>query len=227
MTNKHYALFALLCFFGANAILSNQCDDFYAKVTYGLSHTKKALGATNFEHQMYYAERALIAIEKSKTFMEECNCAKSEDKTLDVIEVLNKAKDPVDWDAGRYFSKKSMGMINELITILDECTLGTTPATVVEDSADSTLEHEAYTDTKANEVSMEAEMIKVFDKHANDRLKSTEKAVSQLVQLSKSFSKGSSQNDNDPESLAHHQKTYLEKARKLLQEGLKALDSEK
>lgn len=227
MNNKHYALFAFLCFFGANTILSNQCDDFYAKVTYGLSHTKKALGATNFEHQMYYAERALIAIEKSQTFMGECDCAKSEDKTLDVIEVLNKAIDPVDWDAGRYFSKKSMGMINELITILDECTLGTTPETIVEDSAEITLEHEAYAEDKENEVSMEEEMIKVFDKHANDRLNATKKAVAQLVQLSKSFSLGSLEKENGKESLEHHQKKYLENAKKLLQEGLDALEAEK
>lgn len=226
MAPKSYVLFAFAFIFAVNTSLSNQCDNFYAKVTYGLSHSKKALTATNFEHQMYYAERAMIALEKSKSFMEECSCAKSEDKTLDAIESLNKATSPVDWDAGRYFSKKSIAIINELITILDECTLGITA--VVEDSADSSLEHEAYSDAKESEqTSMEMEMITVFDKHAKDKLTSTEKAIQQMILLSKSFDHDSSENQNDPNSLGFHQKAYLQDAKKLLEEGLKAFEKEK
>ncbi|UII79771.1 hypothetical protein [Flagellimonas sp. CMM7] len=225
MAPKSYVLFAFAFIFAVNTSFSNQCDNFYAKVTYGLSHSKKALTATNFEHQMYYAERAMIALEKSKSFMEECSCAKSEDKTLDAIESLNKATSPVDWDAGRYFSKKSIAIINELITILDECTLGITA--VVEDSADSSLEHEAYSDAKESEqTSMEMEMITVFDKHAKDKLTSTEKAIQQMILLSKSFDHDSSENQNDPNSLAFHQKAYLQNAKKLLEEGLKAFEKE-
>lgn len=218
-------MFALACIFAASLSFSNQCDNFYAKITYGLSHTKKALSATNFEHQMYYAERALVALEKSENFRAECGCDATEDKRLDAIEALQKAIEPVDWDAGRYFSKKSMGIINEVITLLDECTLGTA-AVVVEDSADSTLEHEAYAENDESEASMEEEMIKVFDKHANDRLSATEKAINELVQLSKTFSKNPSGNGDDPKSLEHHQNAYLEQARKLLQEGLENLNQE-
>lgn len=225
MAPKSYVLSVFALFLVVNTSFSNQCDNFYAKVTYGLSHTKKALSATNFEHQTYYAERALIAIEKSKSYMKECGCVKSEDKTLDAIESLNKAIAPVDWDAGRYFSKKSLGIINELITILDECTLGNSVTVVVEDSADSSLEHEAYADTNENEQgSMEKEMVTVFDKHSKDRLQSTEKAIEQLVLLSKSFSHTTSEKENDPNSLESHQKAYLQKAKKLLEEGLKALE---
>lgn len=226
MAPKSYVLFAFAFIFAVNTSFSNQCDNFYAKVTYGLSHSKKALTATNFEHQMYYAERAMIALEKSKSFMEECSCAKSEDKTLDAIESLNKATSPVDWDAGRYFSKKSIAIINELITILDECTLGITA--VVEDSADSSLEHEAYSDAEESEqTSMEMEMITVFDKHVKDKLTSTEKAIQQMILLSKSFDHDSSENQNDPNSLAFHQKAYLQDAKKLLEKGLKAFEKEK
>nr|WP_299067681.1 hypothetical protein [uncultured Allomuricauda sp.] len=225
MIPKSYTLTVFALFLIVNISFSNQCDNFYAKVTYGLSHTKKALSATNFEHQMYYAERALTALEKSKAYMSECGCEKSEDKTLDAIESLNKAIDPVDWDAGRYFSKKSMGIINELITILDECTLGT--PVVVEDSANSTIENEAYVDSdEANQESMELEMVKVFDKHAQDKLKSTEKAIEQLIVFSKSFDHSTSNKDNDSNSLVSHQKAYLQEAKELLEKGLKALEEE-
>ncbi|SNY99762.1 hypothetical protein [Flagellimonas pacifica] len=224
MAPKSYVLFAFAFIFAVNSSFSNQCDNFYAKVTYGLSHSKKAMGATNFEHQMYYAERALTALKKSKSFMTECGCPKSEDKTLDAIESLNKAVAPVDWDAGRYFSKKSIGIINELITILDECTLGVSTTAIVEDSAETSLENEAYTDTENEQESMEMEMIRVFDKHSKERLKSTEKAITQLILLSKSFNPGSSEKENDPNSLEAHQKAYLQEAKKLLEEGLIGLN---
>ena len=216
MAPKSYVLFAFAFVLAINLSFSNQCDNYYAKVTYGLSHSKKALGATNFEHQMYYAERARKALEQSKSFMAECGCAKTEDKTLDIMETLDKAVEPVDWDAGRFFSKKALRQINELITILDECTLGTS-ATVIEDSDESTIENEAYGDSEeTNEVSMEMEMIKVFDKHAEDRLKSTERALEQLIQFSKSFNTRSDKKEGDPDGLELHQRAFLEEAKQLL-----------
>ncbi len=225
MSPKSYTLFAFAFSFAVNLSFSNPCDNLYAKVTYGLSHSKKALGATNFEHQMYYAERAQKALEQSKAYTAECGCVKSEDKTLDVLETLDKAIEPVDWDAGRFFSKKALRQINELITILDECTQGMQSTTIVEDSDDSTFEHEAYSDDQeTSQVSMEAEMVKVFDKHAKDKLKSTEKAIEQLILFSKSFSNTSSGNKNAPNSMEYHQEAYLQEAKKLLEEGLKALE---
>ncbi len=114
--------------------------------------------------------------------MEECGCAKSEDKTLDIIETLNKAKEPHDWDAGRFFSKKSLAQINELITILGECTLGADTAVVIEDNAESLQEYEAYANG-------EVEMITAFEEQANSRLNATWEAISQLISLSKSLDK--------------------------------------
>ena len=68
-------------------------------------------------------------------------------------------------------------------------------------------------------------MIKVFEKHADDKLQSAEQAISQLVELSNSI--GSTPDGNqDPNSLAAHQKAYLEKAKKLLEEGIKNLGGE-
>ncbi|MGX1930403.1 hypothetical protein [Flagellimonas sp. 2504JD4-2] len=226
MVPKSYVLFALAFAFAINNSFSNQCDNYYAKVTYGLSHSKKALSATNFEHQMYYAERAKTALEQSKSFLAECSCAKTEDKTLDILETLDKAIEPYDWDAGRFFSKKALGQINELITILDECTLGKS-TTVIEDSAESTIENEAYVDSEeTDQVSMEMEMIKVFDKHAKDRLESTESAIEQLIQFSKSFTQNSDGKENDPNSLSAHQRAYLLEAKQLLEKGLTELEKE-
>jgi hypothetical protein len=226
MAPKSHVLVVLAIFFAFQATYSNQCDNFYAKVTYALSHGKKAMEATNFEHQMYYAERALAALEKSETYMAECSCEKAKNKTLDAMETLAQAMEPADWEAGRFFTKKAIGEINELITIIDQCTLGTSTnivATEDTNTYEATVEDET-TETTSVE-SMEVEMIKVFEKHAGDKLQSAEQAISQLVELSNSIG-STSGGSQDPNSLAAHQKAYLEKAKKLLEEGIKNLGGE-
>ena len=226
MAPKSHVLVVLAIFFALQATYANQCDNFYSKVTYALSHGKKAMEATNFEHQMYYAERALTALEKGETFMAECSCVKAKNKTLDAMETLDKAIEPADWEAGRFFTKKALAEINELITILDQCTLGTT---TTEATVEAEVSYEESPETKVSETasvaSMELEMIKVFEKHADDKLQSAEQAIEQLVELSNSIGSGSD-NDQDPNSLAAHQKAYLEKAKKLLEEGIKNLSVE-
>ncbi|MBW8241612.1 hypothetical protein K1F50_02285 [Muricauda oceani] len=224
MAPKSHVFVVMAFLFAIQATYSNQCDNFYAKVTYALSHGKKAMEATNFEHQMYYAERALTALESGQSFMEECSCDKARNKTLDAMETLDKAIEPADWEAGRFFTKKAIGEINELITIIDECTLGTstTVASVETYSDDETAEESSET---ASVQSMELEMIKVFEKHAGDKLQSAEQAIQQLVELSNSIG-STSGNSQDANSLAAHQKAYLEKAKKLLEEGIKNLGGE-
>ncbi|MCK0159415.1 hypothetical protein [Allomuricauda sp. F6463D] len=227
MAPKSHVFVVLAFLFAIQATYSNQCDNFYAKVTYALSHGKKAMNATNFEHQMYYAERALIALEKSEAFMAECSCEKAKNKTWDAMETLDKAIEPADWEAGRFFTKKALNEINELITIIDECTLGTSSTTNATEEiapvyAEETVNEETETATVA---SMELEMIKVFEKHAHDKLQSAEQAIDQLIELSNSI--GSTPNEsNDPNSLTAHQKAYLDKAKKILEEGIKNLGGE-
>ena len=97
MAPKSHVFVVMAFLFAIQATYSNQCDNFYAKVTYALSHGKKAMEATNFEHQMYYAERALTALEKSETYMAECGCEKAKNKTLDAMETLAQAIEPADW----------------------------------------------------------------------------------------------------------------------------------
>jgi hypothetical protein len=216
MAPKSRVLVALAFFLAIQATYPNQCDNFYSKVTYALNHCKKAMTATNFEHQMYYAERAWEALENAKSFMDECDCAKTEDKTIDAMETLDKAIEPADWEAGRFFTKKGMAEISELITFIDQCTLGvSTTATVVADESDPNVQETG----SAN--SMELEMIKVFEKHANDKLQSAEQAIQNLVELSKTIGTTPTGGNDDPNSLSAHQKAYLEKAKKLLETGLK------
>lgn len=215
MVPKSRVTVVVALLFTIQAVFPNPCDNFYSKVTYALNHGKKAMTATNFEHQMYYAERAYEALENSKSFMGDCDCAKAKVQTTDAMETLDKAITPNDWEAGRFFTKKALGQINELITSLDQCTLGTAP------EIDLTLG--AASGTASGSVnSMELEMAKIFDKHAKDKLQAAQAAIQQLVELSKTV--GSAPSDGDPNSLATHQRAYLEKARKLLENGLRNLE---
>lgn len=196
----------------------NPCDNFYSKVTYALNHGKKAMTATNFEHQMYYAERAYEALEDSKSFMGDCYCAKAEAQSIQAMETLDKAIQPTDWEAGRFFTKKALAQINDLITSIDQCTLGTTAEVdFVQAGANGNAGSGSVN-------SMELEMVKIFDRHAADKLKQAQTAIDQLVELSKTI--GNAPLDADPGSLSAHQRAYLEKARKLLQSGLRDLGSE-
>ncbi|KAB5491603.1 MULTISPECIES: hypothetical protein [Flagellimonas] len=222
MAPKSRVLVVLAFFLAIQATYPNQCDNFYSKVTYALNHCKKAMTATNFEHQMYYAERAWEALENAKSFMDECDCAKTEDKTIDAMETLDKAIEPADWEAGRFFTKKGMAEITELITFIDQCTLGVSTTTVaVDDEATPSVVQE---NGGAN--SMELEMIKVFEKHASDKLQSAEQAIQNLVELSKTIGTTPEDGNNDPNSLSAHQKAYLDKAKKLLETGLKNMGGE-
>lgn len=202
--------------FAIQAVFSNPCDNFYSKVSYALNHGKKAMTATNFEHQMYYAERANEALEDSKSFMGDCDCAKAQTQTRDAMETLDKAVDPIDWEAGRFFTKKALQQINDLITSIDQCTQGVSPEIDLASGPEPGNEGGSVK-------SMEQEMVKIFDKHSSDRLQGAQQAIQQLVELSKTM--GNTPIDSDPNSLSAHQRAYLEKARKLLENGLRDLSN--
>jgi hypothetical protein len=70
---------------------------------------------------MYYAERALQMMEQAKGNISACGCANSEEKNYQAIQSLDKAISPYDWEAGRFYSKKALAEIQELITALDLC----------------------------------------------------------------------------------------------------------
>lgn len=234
MAPKSRVLVLVAFLFAINATFSQDCDNYYSKVTYALNHCKKAMEATNFEHQMYYAERALTALEKADEFKGDCDCKKAYDKSFDTKQTLDKAIEPTDWEAGRFFTKKALGQIHEIITFLDECTIGASSSITIADSGATTLEHQARADENTSDDntvatsdnSMELEMIKVFEKHATDKLSTAEKAVAQLVELSKTIGTNPDGDAVEANSLASHQQAYLEKAKKILEEGIKNLGGE-
>ncbi|NDV42760.1 hypothetical protein [Flagellimonas sediminis] len=228
MAPKSHVLVVAVMLIAVQTTFAFQCDAFYSKVTYALNHCKKAMTATNFEHQMYYAERAWEALDKAKASKGECDCQKADEKTIDAMESLDKAIEPSDWEAGRFFTKKAQGQISELITFLDECTMGISTTTTVVDTDTTVFENEAHPQEENTKSvnTMEMEMIKIFDKHAQDKLHSAENAINQLVELSKTIGTNPTQDNGEPNNLAAHQKAYLEKAKKLLEEGIKNLGGE-
>ena len=98
---------------------SAKCDNTYTSASYALNHAKKSISAKNFDHQKYYAYKALEALENAKKLIETCGCDKAVDPILDGIEHLEKASDPKDFEMGRYYTKKAFGDIQDLINQLD------------------------------------------------------------------------------------------------------------
>ena len=106
---------------------SANCNNAYASAGYGLSHAKKSMEANNFDHQQYYAERALQAFEKAKEQNESCGCPRAKDPILDGLENLNTALSQEKWDNARFYTKKALQNAEALLTSLDMCTLGQEP----------------------------------------------------------------------------------------------------
>lgn len=111
-------------FMTATLFASAKCDNTYSSASYALNHTKKSISSKNFDHQKYYAYKALEALEKVKNQIEVCGCDKAMDPILDGIENLEKASDPKDFEMGRYYTKKAFGDIQNLISQLDMFTQG-------------------------------------------------------------------------------------------------------
>ncbi|WP_417360398.1 hypothetical protein [Galbibacter sp.] len=119
---KKTALFFLLIFI---AQYSNaQCSSAYSQATYALAHTKKSLSSNNFDHQKYYADRALEALEKAKSLVESCGCSDAIPPILDGLDNLAQSKDPADWEAGRFYAQHAYEYLQTLMTKLDICTSG-------------------------------------------------------------------------------------------------------
>ena len=51
--------------------------------------------------------------------MKNCDCKNTTELIMDITNDAEKAADPVDWDRGRYYSKKVYLNTQELITVLD------------------------------------------------------------------------------------------------------------
>ncbi|MGB5645715.1 MAG: hypothetical protein WBM55_01250 [Muriicola sp.] len=118
---KNYlSLFA--CFLFALIAQAN-CTNAYSTAGYSLSHAKKSMSANNFEHQQYYAERALIAFEKAKAQIESCGCQASMNPALEGIKNLEASLSQTKWDMGRFYTKKAVENAHQLLESLDMCSL--------------------------------------------------------------------------------------------------------
>ena len=125
---KKTALFFLLIFI--TQYTSAQCSSAYSQATYALAHTKKSLSSNNFDHQKYYADRALEALGKAKSLVESCGCSDAIPPILDGLDNLQQATEPADWEAGRFYSQHAYEHLQTLMTKLDICTSGGASASV-------------------------------------------------------------------------------------------------
>ncbi|XLS28102.1 hypothetical protein ACJD0Z_12930 [Flavobacteriaceae bacterium M23B6Z8] len=116
-------LWSLLICFSANAFQSD-CDNAHSSASYAIFHTNKSLKADNFDHQRYYAERAIEALEKTQGFVENCGCEQAKINIDLGLESLKKGADPDDWDKGRYYTKKAYAEVQNLIGAIEVCNTG-------------------------------------------------------------------------------------------------------
>ena len=121
MNKLFIILISVLSFIPSNT--ENDCSVVYNMATYALSHSKKALKSNNFDHQLYYSGKTLESYKKIAVGMKNCDCKNATELIIDITIDAEKAADPVDWDRGRYYSKKVYLNTQELITVLDMWTV--------------------------------------------------------------------------------------------------------
>tara|TARA_R110002049_G_scaffold47596_2_gene137163 strand:- start:330180 stop:330608 length:429 start_codon:yes stop_codon:yes gene_type:complete len=77
------------------------------------------MSSNNFEHQKYYATRALEALEKTQKLAETCGCEPALEAIANGLDNLEKAVDQDDWDMGRHYTKKALENTQDVINQLD------------------------------------------------------------------------------------------------------------
>ncbi|MEP0134255.1 MAG: hypothetical protein ABJJ25_08500 [Eudoraea sp.] len=165
-------------FMTATLFASAKCDNTYSSASYALNHTKKSISSKNFDHQKYYAYKALEALEKVKNQIAVCGCDNAMDPILDGIENLEKAADPKDFEMGRYYTKKAFGDIQNLISQLDIYTQGfeqTIHTVDVSTDEDSSVEEALLSELAA----IESQKIKLAERQA--QLLERQKAIEEEI----------------------------------------------
>ncbi len=102
---------------------------------------------------MYYADRAIDALEKTKGLAENCGCDNSMDYIFNGLVDLKKSADPEDWDKGRYFAQKAYEELQSLISAFDVCT-SSVP------SVNYDLENTAVSDASSKAIQLEGNGLK-------------------------------------------------------------------
>ena len=100
MKKLAYFIFLFTCILQAQNSL---CEKAYSKASYALLHTQKALKANNFDHQMYFAERANEAFSEAQELLKGCGCEAADQAVYEGEQNTKNAISPDKWETGRYF----------------------------------------------------------------------------------------------------------------------------
>lgn len=119
---------------------NSSCEKAYSKASYALLHVQKALKADNFDHQMYFAERAYEAFSETQESLQGCNCKTASDAVYEGVQNSQSAINPDKWETGRYFCKKALENARTLIDAISMCngsgSSGYTPSEITTDVGD-------------------------------------------------------------------------------------------
>ena len=166
-----------------SSICFANCENAYASAGYGLSHAKKSMEANNFEHQQYYAERALQAFEKAKAQNENCGCDGIADPIYNGIENLKTALSQDKWENGRYYTKKALANAEQVLNNLDLCTLGQQPEEVVIDQEQELLSTSQEQDAASSNTAEDWEAKQSLKEKAEEELQALERSIQELARL--------------------------------------------
>lgn len=100
---------------------NSNCETAYQEASYGYQHTKKALQANNKEQLLQYTEKALEAITRSKSYLQNCGCNDADNSSFDAVENLNKGLSKSTYEEIRFYVKKAKNFSQRIIISLDSC----------------------------------------------------------------------------------------------------------
>ncbi len=96
MSKISIILISILSFLSYN--IEKDCTSIYTVASYALNHSKRALKANNFEHQIHYSSKTLESYDKIVANMNYCDCEKATELINDIAVDAEKAADPKNWD---------------------------------------------------------------------------------------------------------------------------------
>lgn len=177
-------IFACLGLLLTSSVCFANCENAYASAGYGLSHAKKSMEANNFEHQQYYAERALQAFEKAQAQNENCGCPGIADPIHNGIENLKTALSQEKWDNGRFYTKKALANAEQVLNNLDLCSLGQQPEVPEEIAANDALSKSQEQDSMTT-LSAEEEWASklALKEKAEEELQALERSIQKIARI--------------------------------------------
>ena len=180
-------LFVLLSNYGIS-----QCTSAYSQASYALAHTKKSLSSDHFDHQKYYAGRAIEALEKAKTLVESCGCNEATSSIIDALDNMTQAEDPVDWEAGRFYAKHGYEYLQTLMSKLDICTSSSatvnyettsTPASPTETTSSTTTTLTANTSNTEGSLQAQQQQLELEKQKLLEQQRLLEEKIQKQQQL--------------------------------------------